>query len=153
MKKYRIIILSGVFVLIFGFNLSFAQTETPSPSLATEAPEISESEVQWLWGEVSNVDAIARQISVKYLDYDTDTEKEIAITVDDKTTLENVKAIDEIKALDTVSIDYVVSPNGNNLAKNISVEKIELENPAPEKGTQEFPAPEQSQEQPAEAPQ
>jgi uncharacterized Zn finger protein len=62
---------------------------------------------------------------VKYLDYDADQEKEMAINVDEKTIYENVKSIDEIKPQDTVSIDYIVSPEGKNIAKNISIEKIE----------------------------
>lgn len=152
MRKQAITgLLTGLLIINFGLNLVLAQETVQPPSpVRQESSEVKEAEVQWVWGEVSGVDMNARQISVKYLDYDTDTEKEIAITVDDKTTFENVKAIDEIKALDTVSIDYAVSPDGANIAKNISVEKIEIENPAPE-AAEEAPKPAESQsQQPAE---
>ncbi|MFH0913591.1 MAG: hypothetical protein V1884_04865, partial [Candidatus Omnitrophota bacterium] len=70
---------------------------------------------------VVSVDTVAKQIKVKYFDYETDTEKEINIAVDDKTIYENVVSLDQIKAEDTMSIDYVVTDTGN-IARNISVE-------------------------------
>lgn len=130
-KKVCIILLSTVFIINLGllFAQESAQDDPAQMPQATmpEAPALAEPEVQWLWGEVTNVDVAAKEVFVKYLDYDTDTEKQMAISTDEKTTYENVKAIEEIKSLDTVSIDYVLTLEGKNLAKNISVEKIELE--------------------------
>ena len=98
-------------------------------------------EPQWLWGEVEMVNAQSKIVQVKYLDYDTDLEKELTISIDDKTKFENVKGLEEIKAQDTISVDYVVGANGVNLALDISVEKLEdmdavpadLQEPAAEK--------------------
>lgn len=83
-----------------------------------------EPETQWVWGEVVTVDSINKAISIKYLDYETDQEKDITIAIDDKTTFENAASIEELKPTDTVSIDYI-SVDGKNIAENISVEKPE----------------------------
>lgn len=89
---------------------------------AQEAPE-----TQWLWGEVVSVDVSQNQLTVKYLDYDLDQEKETTVAVDDKTTFENARSLLDVKPLDTVSIDFVVSADSKNIAKNISLEKPEAE--------------------------
>jgi len=115
-------------VIIFSFILMntcfiFGQEEpSPNPPAQEVAPE---PEAQWLWGDATSVDAAGKKISVRYLDYESDTEKDINIEANDKTTYENVKSIDEIKPQDTLSIDYVVTPDGKNIAKNISVERPE----------------------------
>ncbi|MGA2774887.1 MAG: hypothetical protein ABSE81_02350 [Candidatus Omnitrophota bacterium] len=85
----------------------------------------SESETQWVWGEVLSIDPAAKSLTVKYLDYETDQEKDMVIGTDEKTTYENIKSIDEIKPKDTLSIDYIVGAEGKNTAKNISLEKPE----------------------------
>jgi hypothetical protein len=71
------------------------------------------------------VDIEKKEILVRYQDYDTDEEKEMTIAVDDKTGFENVKSLAQIQAQDTLSIDYKVTANGKNTAKNISVEKAQ----------------------------
>jgi hypothetical protein len=88
-------------------------------------------EPQWLWGEVEAISAQTKTVQVKYLDYDTDLEKELTISIDDKTKFENVKGLEEIKPQDTISVDYVVGSNGANLALDISVEKLEDMDAAP----------------------
>lgn len=82
-------------------------------------------EPQWLWGEVVAVNVQSKTIQVKYLDYDTDIEKELVLTVDGQTKYENAKGLDEIKPQDTISVDYLVSADGVNLAVAISLEKLE----------------------------
>ncbi|HQJ15569.1 MAG TPA: hypothetical protein PLJ26_03715 [Candidatus Omnitrophota bacterium] len=82
-------------------------------------------EPQWLWGEVVSVNAQSKTIQVKYLDYDTDIEKELVLTVDGQTKYENAKGLDDIKPQDTISVDYMVSADGVNLAVAISLEKLE----------------------------
>jgi len=111
--------------------------EEPAAQVSTTGQEVvvpqntatvlppSESEIQWVWGEVVSVDPAAKSLTLKYLDYETDQEKEVTIGANEKTTFENVKTIDEIKAKDTLSIDYTVA-DGKNTAKNISLEKPEL---------------------------
>ncbi len=97
--------------------------EVTEPQKEEPALQPTETQVQWLWGEVVSLDAQNNVLAIKYLDYETDSEKQMSITVNDKTAFENVSSIDEIKPKDTVSIDYTVSPEGKNIAKNISVEK------------------------------
>ncbi len=133
----------SIFVLLLGTGLLFAQEQanpdnqaaesnvTPGeqaevqPLVAPEPVMQEEPEMQWLWGEVASVNKDAQQINIKYLDYDTETEKEIALTVEPQTTFENVNSFDEIKNSDTVSIDYLIGQNNKNVARNISVEKLE----------------------------
>jgi hypothetical protein len=103
-------------LLFFNAGSGFSQEPTAAASL-------SEAEIQWLWGEVVSVDAQKGELGVKYLDYETDQEKQITVTVDSKTTYENAQALLDIKPQDTVSIDYVVGAEGKNIAKNINVEK------------------------------
>ncbi len=159
MKRCAIIILFAIiFLASSGCILLFAQasetkntslgTETQSTPVTTESqpvptaiepqetPLVTGPEVQWLWGEVVSVDTTAKTMIVKYLDYETDTEKEITINVDDKTTYENAKSLDEIKTQDTLSIDYV-AVDGKDIAKNISVEKNEGVQALPEESKEE----------------
>lgn len=146
-------------ILIFA-GASYAQQEWSED--ISSVPD-----VQWLWGEVVSVDAARAELTVKYLDYETEEEKQVVVVVDDKTTFENVNSAAQIKVADTISVDYVVGKGGKNLAKNISVERPEeihapeisasiepaLESIAEEAmETQEpgeEPVPEASEEQPA----
>ena len=91
---------------------------TPAPAAVT-APDL-----QWIWGEVVSVNGAAQTLTVKYLDYDSDMEKTIDVMTDAATKFEEAKGIDEIKAQDTVSIEYLVK-DGKNIAKGITVERIE----------------------------
>ena len=143
--------MSLVLGIIFSFLListgmvfSEEQTQQNPPTQPTQPTQAtqeipSEPETQWIWGEVVSIDAATKKILVKYLDYETDTEKEININADDKTTYENIKSVDEIKPQDTLSIDYIVNPDGRNIAKNISVEKPEGAQTLPEESTKEEP--------------
>jgi hypothetical protein len=45
--------------------------------------------------------------------------------VDDKTGFENVGSLAQVQPQDTLSIDYKVTADGKNTAKNISVEKAQ----------------------------
>jgi hypothetical protein len=137
--KIKMSLVLGImfsFILI-STGLIFSQDEAAEKPPAEEVP--SEPETLWIWGEVVSVDAAAKKVLVKYLDYETDTEKEINIVVDDKTTYENVKSVDEIKPQDTLSIDYMISPDGSNIARNISVEKPEGIQTLPEGSIKEEP--------------
>jgi len=125
------------------------EAAAPVEAVTPAAPAVeakTEPEIQWVWGEVVSTNPINNELLVKYVDYDTDSEKEITIGIDDKTTYENAKSIDEIKVRDSVSIDYAVSADGKNLALNISLEKpeavsnIEEETSAPEMVPAEVPS-------------
>jgi len=127
-----------VSLIFLGLKAGFCQDSTPAQTMQT--PDIKsdvvqggavpvetakqEPEAQWVWGEVVTVDLQNKMVFVKYLDYESDQEKEMSVAVDDKTTFENVKSMDELKPKDTVSVDYVTQ-DGKATAKNISVEKAE----------------------------
>ncbi len=117
--KYRIFFILGIVSsLIFtGAIASFAQEQA------------AELEAQWLWGEIDSVDIQRNEVTVRFLDYDTEQEKEVNISVDEKTTYENANFLLDIKPSDVVSINYLVFPDGKNLARNISVEKPETTSP------------------------
>jgi len=110
----------AVTLMFSGVTLVFGQE---MPQIKSEIQ--TEPDIQWLWGEALSVDTQKNEIQVKYLDYETEQEKEATVIVDDKTTYENIKSLSDIKIKDTLSIDYVVSPEGKNIARNISIEKPE----------------------------
>lgn len=125
MIKIRFFVLALTFFLLsLNSKVGFAQ-ENKVVNESSNRASSAESETQWLWGEVIGVDNQKNEITVKYLDYETDSEKEIKINVNDKTTYENAKSLNDIKLKDTLSVDYVIAPDGKYAAKNISVEKPE----------------------------
>jgi hypothetical protein len=119
--RFGFIIIVSFSLIVFSFGSNFAQELKANADTSVSL----EAEVQWLWGEVLMVNSKDKTIQIKYVDYDSDTEKEIIITADPQTTYENVKSLEQIQPQDTVSVDYVVGKDGSNLAKNISVEKPE----------------------------
>ena len=142
-KKFIIVSLAASFILLnTGLNLAQEpETETQEEAPASEQTQVTSGpQIQWIWGEVVSVDLTNKTLLVKYFDYETDTEKEASIILDDKTTYENVNSIEEIKPQDTASIDYAVDAEGRNIAKNISVEKAEKNiESQEEKGVEEKP--------------
>lgn len=143
MKAIKAPVLILIISLIF-LNIGFIFAEEGAPPAEEEEatqpppqPEVAatqeniqataenEPETLWLWGEAASVDAQNNEITVKYLDYETDNEKEIKITADSKTKYENAGSLNDVKPSDTVSIDYIITADSKNLAKNISVEKPE----------------------------
>jgi hypothetical protein len=126
MEKRTGLVLGIAGCLIFiSTGLSFSQE--PATQAQTTPETQVEPQTQWLWGEVVSVDTTNKTLSVKYLDYEIDQEKDIAITTNDQTSYENVNSLSEIKIKDALSIDYIVSADGKNIAKLISVEKPESE--------------------------
>jgi len=138
MRAITVFILIGITFLFLSAVSGLAQEQASNPpknqtpsQLQQEFPEEAlppvdlDSDIQWLWGEVLSGDFQKNELVIKYVDYDTDIEKEVVVMVSDKTTYENVKSLLEIKPRDMVSIDYTVDSQGRNIAKNISVEKPE----------------------------
>jgi biopolymer transport protein ExbD len=130
----------GVLVLLITITtfIAFAQEpEVSAPATSTmpadlaPAPMQNENNTQWVWGEVTNLDNQAKTLTLKYLDYETDQEKELVLTIDEKTTYENIKSFDEIKVKDTLSVDYATGPEDKNIVKNISLEKPDALPPVP----------------------
>ena len=160
MIKRSSLLFAAVITAVCVFPV-FAQenaTQEQAPAAAAAAPVVPPAtavpDLQWIWGEVVSVNAATQAMSVKYLDYDSDMEKTIDIVSDAGTKYEEVKGIDEIKPQDTVSIEYLVK-DGKNLAKGITVERIEEtdigegepQTKAPEKvGTGPLPGPDQGGE-------
>jgi len=136
--KMKFVLGIALFFILINTCLVFSQELATDKPAAQESP--SEADTQWIWGDVVSVDAATKKILVKYLDYETENEKEINIEVDDKTTYENVKSVDEIKPLDTLSIDYIINPDDRNIAKNISVERPESVPTLPQEGIKEEPS-------------
>lgn len=124
--KYRTAVATGIllsFLFIISGSAGAQELGVPKEPKLETAKE--EPEMQWLWGEVVSVDNQKNVLLVKYLDYESDTEKEMAITVDNETTYENTKTLIDIRPSDIVSIDYVSRRDGSNIAKTIGVEKPE----------------------------
>lgn len=129
-SKTGVILAVAILAVFLSTNSVFSEDQTASSGvLSTETSGIEEP--QWVWAEVLSVDPVSRQMDIKYLDYETDTEKEMTINADDKTTYENIKYFEEIKPQDTVSIDYVTVAAGKSIAKNINVEKPETQEAQP----------------------
>ncbi len=115
------IILSFVFINSIPV---FAQEQATQGGAVPQAQ--GQEDAQWVWGEVSSIDAENKAFVVKYLDYETDQEKEITINTDERTTYENIKSLEEMKANDTLSVDYTIGSDGKNIAKNVSIERPEI---------------------------
>ncbi len=129
--------ISLLFVALAGFfffssmPLAFSQQEAPQlPPLPEQKAVPPQEEVSWLWGEVKAVDAAASSLAVLYMDYQTDEEKELILIIDANTQFEGINGLSGIKIGDTASIDYLTE-NGKNIAKNISIETIEVMPEAP----------------------
>lgn len=129
MKAKLFFALVPVFFLLFLNSQSgFAQNSDSQETQVKDesaAAGLEETETKWLWGNVVSVDKGNNEIVLKTMDYDTDTEKEIKIKVDDKTVYEEVDSLGAVKPDDILSIDYIVSPEGENIASVVILEKAE----------------------------
>lgn len=138
-NKIVFILGSAVVLILASVTLTFSQESAVSEETSPKTQE--EFGTQWLWGEVVSIDTLNKTLLVKYLDYELGQEKEITIIIDEKTTYEDVKSIDEIVPAATVSVDYIVGPDGKNIAKNISVEALESSKAPQKESTEENPKP------------
>ena len=114
MNPKKVIFLTVFFVSIIAVtSIVFAEeavapAEDSSPAVTSgqqPAAAQEKNDTQWAWGEVTNLDNQAKTLTIKYLDYETDQEKELVLAIDDKTSFENIKGLDELKLKDTLSID------------------------------------------------
>lgn len=143
----RILILILFSILILSQPILFAQEVTgnttsnqvavedkPEKSVALQPLAVGREEtslaaaenVQWVWGEVTEVDQAAGKIKVRYLDYETDADKDEIFLIDKDTQLENIASIAEISVGDSAGIDYLVDKDGQRLVKSISIEKANV---------------------------
>lgn len=140
MKKRSCLVFAALITLVFiAHGLALAQESgaldtqaQPQASQGSTAqggaipvPVAASTDTQWVYGEVVTKDTQNKGLIVKYLDYESGQEKDMEISTDEKTTYENVKSLDEVNPQDAVSVDYIISSNGKNVAKNISVEKMD----------------------------
>jgi len=126
----KMVVLSGLAIamiaapqIVLAQDPSVQPAEPPLITSAQESAGPKEGDLQWAWGEVTNLDAQAQTLTLKYLDYETDQEKDLVLEVDEKTTFENIKDFSELKLKDTLSIDYLIGADSKNIATNISLEK------------------------------
>lgn len=124
MSTKVMVVASLVSVLLIGVQVPAVAQTAQSPAAEQSETVAAPADVLWVWGEIVSIDAAAKKLTVKYLDYDTDMEKDIVIAVDDKTKFEGAAAIGDLKPQDTVSIDYAEA-GGINLASAITVERLE----------------------------
>jgi hypothetical protein len=127
MRRKRTLLIFAGFLAVSFSPLAFAQeqlSQQPASSPEASAPA-KPVMAEWLYGEVNSVDIAGKSVTLSYLDYDTDIEKQAVVYTDSKTVFENAKSIEEIKPQDMVSIDYIIGPDKKNVAVNISVEKPE----------------------------
>ena len=116
MKNINIKAALSVFVFLLVSPFAFCQDPIP-------AAEAQNSEFSWVWGEITKVDTEKNEFVIKYLDYESDAEKDMVLAVDASTNFENTPSLKDIKAGDYASVDYAASADGKNAAKNISIEK------------------------------
>lgn len=114
-NKVVVILITAIFLMMAYTGSALAQEQ----GFLSEAEELPQ--LQWLWAEVISVDQENNSLTVRYLDYETEQEKEITVTVADRTLYENVNTLDDINPKDTVSIDYKISDSGENVAEYIVV--------------------------------
>jgi hypothetical protein len=143
MKNKNITLVLSAMLCILSFNLACAEEDLKTqdlglasadntavesePALFADGALDSEPEIQWILGKVISLDLNAKSLLIRYSDYDTDEDKDILIDIDQDTSYDNVKSLDQIKAQDSLSVDYIVTAEGKNIARNISLEKIEAQ--------------------------
>jgi hypothetical protein len=109
-------------LILFGIAIIFGLV---TPQVLSQQADLDEEEyivVDWLLGDVIDLDSEESQLTVSYIDYDTYEEGEIAISVNKDTDYKNVDSLSGIKVGDIVGIDYKISSSGEVIALNISVE-------------------------------
>jgi len=150
MKLSRILGVLVLFITITTFIAYAEEAGVSAPLVSTEPnyPVQNDNNAQWAWGEVTNLDSQAQTLTLKYLDYETDQEKELLLSIDEKTTYENIKGLDGIKVKDTLSVDYAAGPGDKYIAKNISLESPDALPPAPAQPDTNTPQPGTSMETP-----
>ncbi len=98
-------------------------TNTITNNEISQEPEIN---LQWVWGEVTEVDLGNNKIKIKYLDYETDVEKEETFLIDKDSEFENVATAQDIKVTDSAGIDFFFDKDGRRIIKSISIEKLNI---------------------------
>lgn len=104
---------------------SLASVQEELPLEQNEQEEIVEVGAGWAWGDVLFIDKDGGQFVVNYLDYDKLIKTDIVLFVDEKTIFENAHGLDRIEIDDNVSVDYIITDSDKNIARLITVERIQ----------------------------
>jgi hypothetical protein len=100
------------------------EVKPPEAAVTAAEPQAPSIKDISIYGEVQSVDAASLSFKVQYYDYDTDDEKMADISTNDKTVIENVKGVVDIKQGDWVDVMYT-TVDSKNMAKTVIVEKEE----------------------------
>ena len=106
-------------------NASVRAEESVAPAASQDMAMTAKADTtapEWVWGEVTSVEAANNQFMIKHLDYETYEEVTKTIKVDPKTLFENVSGLSDMKIGDRVTIDYKTSAAGAT-AELVVVEK------------------------------
>ena len=123
MKKSLVVILGLAFLAVPLGQVAFSQEEAAKPAVPAAAPAAAapaEEETDYSFGTVKSVSG--DQMVVSEYDYESDKDVDVTYAADPAVKLENVDAVANIKAGDSVEIDFVTK-DGKKVAKTISVEK------------------------------
>ncbi len=121
MKKSLVVILGLALGMVPILPLAFSQEGVEPPAApAAPAAAVGEEETDYSFGTVKSV--TGDQLVVSEYDYESDKDVDVAYTTDPAVKLENVDAVANIKAGDSVEIDFVTKDN-KKIAKTVSVEK------------------------------
>lgn len=118
-----------VFIFIF-----FASRVICIPDAVSDEPLVlevreffqEEKDLQWVWGEVIEVDVGASELEIRYLDYESDANKVATFFADEDSEFENIVSIEEIKPGDSAGIDYYLSDDKRLIIKSINIEKLNI---------------------------
>jgi hypothetical protein len=103
---------------VFSFMLCVCLAFMPVNSSAQDDVESFYS-----YGEVLSV--MQDQVMIREFDYATGEEKDAVYFISSATTFDMVESVDQIKPGDLVDVEFVVSEDGRNIAREIFVDNIE----------------------------
>ena len=89
---------------------------------ANSAAQDSE-DLLYSYGEVLSV--TQDQVMVREFDYATGEEKDVVYYISASTTFDTVESADQVKPGDLIDVEFILSPDGRNIAKEIFVDSIE----------------------------
>jgi len=123
-NRFKLFIL---FLIVSFLAVPLAVCQEGAEDVIIEEEQGVAGEQDWLWGEVLSVYNQDNQIKLKVLDEESLEEKEVLVYVDKETIFDNADSLLDIKPTDSLSIDYIITGDGKNIARRITVEKAQEE--------------------------
>ena len=105
-------------LLGFTFMLCFYIALAPIDSASQD-----EDQFFYSYGEVLSV--MQDQIMIKEFDYAAGEEKDVVYYITTDTIFDSVESADQIRPSDLVDVEFTISQDGKNIAKEILVDRIE----------------------------